>query len=389
MLRDGCYLHLPFKDYIAQRAFDRLGSTDKSKLWLRQQGWWWGSRHNPFLTPRKSSEEQLFGEATHAVLLEGLHAYETRFVVEPSKRDYPEVLTSIAQIKAALKEAGFYPPRSSDFTKEDWAETAEAYLPDKPVWDNVVADFHRRLGRGDRAALTAEADYEIRAMHALATGPYSTDELRELLSVGSEYPILAEVSYFWTDEDGIRHSSRFDKLLPGSTPELKTLGNWTGRPLHEYIDRHIKRLGYDVQAADHQVSRQHMMRAIVEDETIIHGGTEEERDHLVAVAHYDQEHKPSIGWIFFQKPSAGGSAPVLFPVVEPWKGPYHLAGFRKRSAALQIYRDSMAMFGPDQPWGRVEATHTTVEGKSAPQIMLDPYEFGPDNAAAGEEEHFE
>lgn len=386
-LPDGVYIGLDFADYIAQRGDGCLGSTDKAKLWLRREGWWWASRFSPFRRVDDNAEELLFGEVAHAMLLEGMHAYESRYAVEPSKRDYPDALYTVTQIKAALKDGGVYPPRSASFTKEDWAEAAELYLPDQPVWENVLDEFRRRTGR-DIKAISAETDFAIRAMRDLAIGEYSTDEMRELFSVGSKFPILAEVSYFYTDTEGLRHCARFDKLIPPSTPDLKTLGGWRGKPLAEYVDRHIKDFGLDVQVADYQVARQHMMAAIVADDTIIHGGTEEERDHLFAMAHYDQDHRPGFVWIFFQKPTPAGIPPVLFPVVEPWKGPYHLAGFRKRAAALKTYRECMEKFGTDRPWGRAEKPHTTVEHRSAPQIRINEFDWGPEDEAEGEREHF-
>lgn len=382
MVLDGVFLNLPFDTYIAER--DTLGSTDKSKLWLRGRGWWWASRLNPFWHPTERGEELLFGECAHAALLEGLHAFESRYIVAPSKRDHPDALYTVPQIKEALKNAGVYPAKSSTFTKEDWAEVAEAYLPDQPVWENVLADFHRRLG-GGRSAITAETDFAIRAMRDIALTE-GDEEMRELLSVGSKFPVLAEVSYFYTDEMGLRHRCRFDKLLPTSVVDLKTLGNWQGDDLAYSVDRHVKRMGYDVQIADYQVARRHMMAKIREDESCIHGGTEEEREHLIAMAHYDEEHpKPSWGWIFYQKPSLSGNAPILFPVIERWAGPYHRAGHRKRHVALQTYHDSMAKFGPDKPWGQVEKAHITEDrGDEIPHIWIGDRDWGPGAPVDGE-----
>jgi hypothetical protein len=382
---DGCYLGLPFADYLAEGA---MGSTKKGTLWLRGEGYYW-KYLSPFIRNDDNPEELLFGEACHAALLEGMHSYESRYVVEPAKKDYPDALFTIPKIKAALKDAGVYPARSSTFTKEDWAEAAELYLPDQPVWENVLDEFRRRTGAGrDLKAIDAEADFAIRAMRELAIGEYSTDEMRELFSVGSKFPVLAEVSYFYTDETGMRHCARFDKLIPPAVGDLKTLGGWRGKPLASYVDRHIKDFAYDVQCADYQIARQHMMAAILEDESIIHGATDEERDHLIAMAHYDQAHHPSFAWVFFQKPTAAGIPPVLFPVIEPWKGPYHLAGFRKRAAALATYRDCMERFGPDRPWGRAEPVHTTVEHKTAPQVHMNEFGWGPEDEAPGERDHF-
>ena len=384
MLPDGAYIGLPFSDYIAEP--DTLGSTDKGRCWLRRYGWWWSSRHNPYRKVERDEDALLFGECAHAALLEGLGAYETRYIIAPSKRDHPNALFTVPQIKDALKEAGVYPQRSSAFTKEDWAEVAEAYLPDQPVWENIVADFERRLG-GGRKKISAEADFTIRAMRDLALAE-AGDELREIMGVGTDFPILAELSFFYTDEDGIRHRARFDKILPTSTIDLKTLGNWQGDELSFTVDRHIKRMGYDVQVADYQVARRRMMEMIREDESCIHGGTEEEREHLIAMAHYDVDHTPAFVWLFYQKPTSSGIAPILFPVFERWAGPYHRAGFRKRHVGLEVYRDGMTRFGPDKPWGHVEPTHITEDrGDGVPHIWIGDRDWGPGAPVDGEAEH--
>ncbi len=385
MLRDGVYLHLPFDDYIAEP--DCLGSTDKARLWTKKQGWWWGSKHNPFAKRDAQSDEQLFGECCHAALLEGMHAFESRFIVEPNKRDHPEALFTIPQIKTALKKAGVHPRGASSFTKEDWADAAEIYLPDQPVWENVMAEFARKQGAG-RRGISAETDFAIRAMRELATEDIPENaEMRELLSVGSEFPILAEVSVFYTDDEGLRHRARFDKLLPTAILDLKTVGNWQGRELVHSVGDLIKRSGYDVQQADYQIARQKAFAMILEDENCIHDATDEERDHLIAMAHYDNDHRPAFAWIFYEKPTAAGAAPVLFPVVDRWGGAYHRAGFRKRHAALELYKQCMARFGPDRPWGRVEPVHYTDEGAEH-HITLSSWDWGPDNAVEGEAEYF-
>lgn len=381
-VRDGVFIGMPFEEYVEQ---DALGGTDIARLWLRKEGFWWASHHNPFRGPRKSTPEQAFGTALHAMLLEGEHAYTSRFCVKPDKADYPDALTSIDDVKAALRREKVHvspAPKNA----EEWYDVAELYLPDCAVWGNVMADFERRqIGR---TAISAEDDFAIRAMREIATADTPENaEMRELLSVGSQFPIFSELSVIYTDEHGIRHRARFDKLLPVATADLKSVGEWQGRPLAETLDFHIKKMGYDAAASSYHVARQHMNRMLLEGEHNLHGGTAEERLHLLATAAWNQTNRWSWAWIFFQKPSTGGNAPVLLPLREPWGGPYHLAGFRKRQAALDLYRRCMAEFGPDRPWGRVEPVHWADEGAEH-RILISPNGWGPDDPAAGEAEHF-
>lgn len=391
-LADGCYLHLPFPEYIKQKG--RLGSTDKGRLWLQGPGWWWASANNPYAKRDAQSPEQLFGECAHAALLEGMHAYETRFVVEPNKADYPDALFTEKQIKAKLQDEGVHLKGTGDYRKEDWAEAAEIYLPDAVVWDNVLADFHRRQTIMDngaevrRRSISAEADYAIRAMHEIATEDTPENaEMRELLSVGSEFPILAEVSILYSDEDGLQHRARFDKMLPLASIDLKTAAGWNGRPLVHSVDDLIKKNAYDVQLSDYQIARQRAFDMVLADESCLHGGTEEERLHFIAMAHFAKENRFGYAWIFYQKPDASGRAPILFPVREAWGGPYHRAGYRKRHEALALYRRCMERFGPDRPWGRIEPVHYTREDVE-PHITQSHWGWGPEQAVPGEAEYF-
>lgn len=381
-LKDGIYIRLDFEEYVEQ---DALGGSDKATLWLRKQGFWWKSRHNPFRGPRKSTPDQAFGTALHAMLLEGPAAYEARFCVKPDQADYPDALTNVDSIKIALRREGIVLSGTSSFKAEDWQDAAEVYLPDRPVWDNIERDFKRRLL--GRQAISAQDDFAIRAMRSIGTmDTPENEEMRELLSVGSKFPILSELSVIYTDPDGTRHRARFDKLLPIVTADLKSVGEWQGRPLAMTLDQHIKKMGYDAAAADYQVARQAMNRMLLEGEHNLHGGTAEERTHLLATAAWNQTNGWGWAWIFFQKPDTSGNAPVLLPLREPWGGPYHLAGFRKRQAGLELYKRCMLEFGPDKPWGRVEPVHWADEGAEH-RINISPFDWGPDQAAEGEAEH--
>lgn len=391
-LPDGCYLGLDFAQYIAQRG--RLGSSEKGTLALHGAGFFW-KYLSPFRKAEAQTDDQAFGEQLHAILLEGMHAYESRYVVKPEKADHPEALFTIDQIKVALREEHVHLPSSETkgYTKSDWAAEAEIHLPDKVVWDNLMEEFERRSvikdgeGRiiGRRKGVSAEDDYAIRAMHDIATNPEtSTPDMRELMGVGSEFPILAEVSVLWTCSRGLKHRARFDKMIPVATGDLKSLGAWQGRPPVHAVDEHIKRFGLDVQLSDYQLARLAAFQMIRDDPSCIHGGTAEQRLHLQAMAKWSVDKKPAWLWIFFQKPAPSGRAPILFPLREEWGGPYHLSGFRKRHKALDLYQDFMARFGPDKPWGTVEPVHFTSEAYE-PHITVSHYGFEPDTVP-GEED---
>lgn len=371
-LPDGVYLGLDFEDYLAQRG--RLGSTDKSKLHQAQEGYWWQTPMNPYYKPKRA-EHLVEGEAIHALLLEGLAAYEARFIVEPDPQDHPDALFTIPQIKAAFERANIALTKTGSWVKEDWVAAVQSHLPHLTVWDAVYAAFDDT--RGDRKPVSARFDFEVRAMWECALdndGPAAAD-LRNLLSTASQFPVLAEVSVLYTDPDGLRHRARFDKLLPTFTMDLKSVGNWSGRQLRHKVDGLIKDNGYDIQLADYQHARRRGFQMVLEDELRLVGGTDAQRTHLLAMANYDLTHKPDWSWLFFQKPDCtAGRAPVLLPLKEAWAGPYHRSGWRKRQRALALYRDCMERFGLAQPWSRVEPLHYTTEANT-PHITQSHYDW--------------
>ncbi len=72
---------------------------------------------------------------------------------------------------------------------------------------------------------------------------------------------------------------------------------------------------------------------------------------------------------------------------QEWGSGYHLSGFRKRQHAIQTYKDGLARFGLDKPWGRVEPVHFTDEGHEH-HITTSPFGWGPSDPVEGEQDHF-
>lgn len=362
-LPDGVYLRLSPERYFKQ---DRLGSTDLIKLGQRKEGWWWQSRHNPRLK-KASTEAQNFGSATHAIILEGEHAYETRFAVKPDKP--AGAIETIPDMKKALREAGLDFKGTSDWKLNDWAAAMAVHAPEAPCWPNIEADFRRRKG-DDRAEISADEDWALRVMYETAL---ENPEIGPLIRIDGEVPVLAEVSVFWTDQFGVRRRARFDKPAPKFTMDLKTLGNFRGRSLAAGAGDVIQFEGYDIQLADQHVARRRAYEMVLESEEHLHGGSDEERDWFLAMAHRAPWLPKGIQWewkwLFYQKPEPSGLAPVIFPVHEDWKGPFHVSGHRKAYRAIQTYLECVERFGLDKPWTRSEPVHYTDQ-ELQPHIFL-------------------
>ena len=368
-LEDGVYLNLKEDRYFEQ---DRLGSSDLVTLYFQRWGWWWSSRHNPDRVQR-DVKELTIGHAIHAILCEGLAAYEGRFVAAPDKADYDGLVDTKDEIEAKLRGGGFDLTGASKFKKDDWVAAITASMPEVPVWTKIMADFVD--GVGDREVISAVDDRMLRFMREVAVSPDRQDnaDVRKLFN--DDHPTLAEVTVFWT-EDGVKRRARLDRMFPGFDMDLKSIGNFGGRRLDWFTGETIAKRGMDIQRADHWDARLAAMELI--EQGRLFGGSIEQRKWL--------ELFPATCptgdyvWLFYQKPEPSGRAPVIFPVWDhSWGerlgdgtravGMLRQSGGAKKAAALAFYRTAVATYGFDQPWARVEPVHYT-DADMSPHINL-------------------
>jgi hypothetical protein len=361
-LPDGVYLNMDPAVYFAQEG--RLGSSDVQTLHQRQEGWWWQSRHNPMRPAGDSTNAQNYGSALHVLMLEGEKEYERRFMIAPDKADYPGLLVSTDDIKAALQKADVDLKGSSKFKKEDWVSLALANLPDAHVWDAIDAAFKRAATLPDgsmRPSVTTLEDRTLRIMRDAALDA-STDEgaqIRELL-LDEDNPALAEVTVLWTDAKGRKRRGRLDRLWPKFTLDLKSMrGQWNGRALAVSADDMIKKHGYDIQRADHHEARRYLYAMVAHDFAgLVHGGTAEQRAWLATFP--DIAPRWDYVWLCYQKPDmAAGDAPVVFPIWDDHASSYHVRGLRKAQRALDFYSAQVNRYGLDKPWSRIMEVHYT------------------------------
>jgi hypothetical protein len=394
-LPDGVYLGLKEDIYFAQ---DRLGSSDLIKLYKFKEGWYWQSRHNP--DRGGQTDAQNYGSALHAIMLEGMAAYEGRFRVEPDPKDYKpkKLLTTNKAIKAQLEEEGVDTRKTSSFLTDDWLDAAAVHLPDWTCWEAVKRDFAKAClkpdGKTTYPTVSAVEDRMLRFMREVAM---DDPDIQGILGFDQETPVLAEVSVFWTDRHGLKRRARFDKPCPQFTADLKSVGNWQGRELKHALGDRVVFECYDLQMADQHVARQHMNAWLAESDAKLSGGTDEERAWLQAIARRSK--RWHWWWLFYQKPEPTGRAPILFPLAARWGGAFHRSGFRKSVLAIDVYLRGVERFGlgeipnafggPAKPWSRVEAPHyepdTPGIPADAPTITL-PFKGWEEEPVEGEEE---
>lgn len=377
-LPDGVHLDLPAADYFGQ---DCIGSSDLVKLHRQHWGWWWSSRHSP-KWKGLDTKALTYGSALHAILLEGVDAYEARFVPTPDPDDFDRLVVTIDDCKAALVEVGLdISDGTSKWKKPDWVRAMHDNLPDRHVWDAIMANYDLRRGvtelnpEGNFKPVTAVEDWQLRLLRevAISEGRADNHSIRKLFN--DDHPALAEVSIFAT-VNGVRRRWRIDRMFPAFDMDLKSLGNWSGRPLPWAVGDTIARSGWDIQRADYFNGRAIAYQFLREGK--LFGGSPAQRKWISSFP--DKFPRYDWVWLVYQKPDfAAGRAPVIFPVWDDsWaprvpgepERPGDLRGFGqfKIDKALAFYKHAVATYGFDVPWAHVEETHYTDE--TNPRVFL-------------------
>lgn len=242
---DGIYFDLPDDIYHAVRA---LGGSSLGKLLISAGDFWEGSWLDP-RRPELDEEQtaaQLLGKAYHCARLEP-EAFEIRFCRKPDRADYPAkgLLTSDEKVKAALKEMGHQQTFSGESTFERAVRLEDAgYVG--TILPLEIARWERDIAKRSPRPTPLKAEHwddilvdmeRIRAM----------PEIADKLTGG-----FAEVSVFWTDENGLRCKARFDYLKVEYFDEFKTFANPNGKNVHQAIKDAVQYNRYYVAAAHYR-----------------------------------------------------------------------------------------------------------------------------------------
>lgn len=354
-LPDGVFLGLEEKIYFGQKG--RLGSTDLAKLHTRGVGWWWSSEYNPDFVPEaEDAKSRTFGKALHALILEGEEALNSRFSLIPSKDEMRAkhgdlFCVTVGDIEKVLESRGMNPKK---MRKDEIIAYARSRAPDLQVWDTVEAEWAK--ANVGKLGITAAERRQLEVMERSIRGHH---EMGALFETTPDNVPISEVSILWTDEHGLKRRARLDALLPKYTIDLKTLTNVGQRPLQFAAGEHVAKWAYHCQMADHHDARRRAYRMILAGQ--VSGGTVAERKWLSLFP----EHAVNwaYAWLLYQRPDAkAGQAPIVLPWAEDYGSQLHMDGIRARRRAIDLYRRSVAQFGLDKPWTRIEPVHSTAEG---------------------------
>lgn len=353
---DGVHIHLAESAYFRQKA---IGSSDLGILWddTTADGYWWKSNHNPHYR-RKERDALDFGSAFHALALEGREAYEARYYVAPDPSQYPGLVTTVPELKAALQACPEAPAPKSTAKKADLISLLKAYQPDRPIWDEIE-DRARRKANG-RILLPFDHAYQIETMFDAGL----RDPHMNALMTAEGGVRVNELSVFWTLPSGTRLRFRFDSLLPLVNGDLKTIDVWRqGETLTDAVGSRIGKGDLDIQAALSFQARRAMYQAIEEGRvwkwpTTPAGATDPEEigrwlkrfPGEAPIADADGNPNWRWLWAFFQKPTVDGRAPAMLPVFMNFGSLKHRDGYRKAVHGVRNYEKRVAKFGLSEPW---------------------------------------
>jgi hypothetical protein len=340
---DGVYLNMTTEAYYADWA---LGGTSLKTLVTSPPDWWWQSPFNSLVPATETDEEtkaKRFGTACHVALLEGMEVFNSTYGICPDKFTHPHALGTQAQLKGKLKELSLPVSGSKE---EQVARLLEADPRlRKEILDCIIEDW-AELGR---KALGKTEHMRIRIMERALMG-------------GGEMPVtdlgrafvggLSEVSVFWTDENGIRHRARFDKLKPNSSIDLKTFSNWEGRDFIKAILREAALRWYHVAAAHYEEGRRQLRRLVAEGKVFAPSSPNPELqakiDADIALLHeIAKAEKWKWLWLFFKTTGAPRAKALVMDFAKKHENIY-LEGVGMRNEALANFLHYREFFGLDQ-----------------------------------------
>lgn len=329
-IEPGIYLDMTDEEYFAQRA---LGSTDMKALFLDAESWWWEMHPDSPLRPEETPDDlkrrndaRRVGQATHACLLEGLSAYESRFAVMPERSDHPDALSTMDELKDWLRQRELKVGGS----RQDLIDRVLEEDPAAPIWDAIVDQ-----ALAGRQVMYRKEDLRLRlTRHIIESNSELMDELN---------PGLSEVAVFWLDPITRKmHRAKFDRASVKMPWDLKT---FTRR-------RSVKpRTGALRRATDEQwnIQAAHYWEAWdLLPELPVVGGSHERRATMAAIQAAISAGQTSnhFGWLFI--PNNGAPAPI--PMRLNRFGLITQEGENRLKEAKENYRAWARIYGDDTPW---------------------------------------
>jgi hypothetical protein len=269
---------------------------------------------------RWTSKFMDWGEAFHALILEGNDVFERRYFRGPSKGDYPNLMVTMDDMKKWLLQRGF----AQTGKKEELVKRVVSADPAAPVWDEIVRR-HEVLAEG-RILLDAKTYDVVKLSANMITKNPSCAK-----AFTGGYP---EVSIFATTRQGVRLKARIDYLRFHANVDLKSFRNWRDKPIGKAIKDTVRFSWYDIQASHYLRMRGHVP-ALVKAGHVFGDVSDAWIDRLAKAD--DFRHV----WIFYQ----ADGAPIARRFEYLREDPDYESCCREIDIGIDRYRQHMEVFG--------------------------------------------
>lgn len=322
----GIYFGLDEEEYHADPA---LGSTDIKGLVIDPVEWQFKRLHDEDKDPTPAL---IYGKGLHCRVLEGPDAFAANFYTKITanefKKQHPETLATIDDLKEWLKSKGVEKPTGK---KSDLVEQAMGIAGCPPLYDDYLA----KIEPEGKTELTQDQFDRIQlAAEWMQTDHYSG----QIMKNGTFDLGAAEVSIF-CEINGIRRKARFDRLLGHAIVDVKTFAPQFQENIRESCIKAIERFRYDLQAAAYF--------------QVWHAGRELWKQGKVFGQQYDgllekcySEEEPIWIWMFIK--SVGAPQPMALPFrteSETFK-----TADAEIKGAIASYKRLIAHYGVDVDW---------------------------------------
>lgn len=325
----GIYFDMPNEVYQASPALSASGIKKLAAspmLYYAKCPWL-----NPDYTPPEAKDYFDIGEGYHARILEGPEAFRQRFAIGLDKKDYPNALDTMKDIRAAWPH-GITPKGTS---KRECFNNLLAYDATVELWEDILAE-HAQANEG-KTMIDAKT---CRLIEIGAAMIEKDPELSQLISGG--YP---EVSLFWTcPRTGIPKKARVDKLKVRMMVDLKSVANTKEQRMENVVRLDIANRRYAL-APSHYFQGAAEVRKLVRahGDAVIHGDDEQAAWAKKWAAHTVPD---EWAWVYIQK----GDAPVARGLFYPRAGSTKMLFDDMCSMMSKRFRQFAEHHGAGEPW---------------------------------------
>lgn len=330
----GIYFDMPEEAYFSAPAFSSSGIKD---ILVSPLDFWMKSWMNPDRPEDKDTTAKLLGSAYHKAILEGIEAFEAAYAVKPEVDEFPGVLKSGDELKAACKELG----QKASGTLAEMSERIREVDAVVPLWTEIMAEFEAEAE--GKIHLTRAQWMEIRkAAFVIGNMP----SVRKIFTGGR-----AEVSIFWRIGD-VPMKSRLDYLKPVVIGDLKSFANIMSKEITEAVAGEVSRNRYYVQPIVYTAGYVAARKMIAEmGAAAVHGDVDPEWLERAFKAE-----RPKFTFVFQQTGDVPNVLARDFVQHERFGGQgqmtnaYWTKGEMAVREGLRRFKHCMAAFGPDVPW---------------------------------------